>query len=474
MALNTKIEYVDASWDPWRGCTEVSPGCANCYARELSYRNPAVFGSWGKGKPRVKSKGWGQPILWDRKAAQAGEPLWVFPSKCDWLDEEVPAEWLGQFLDLISATPHLKWLLLSKRPQNFVPRLQMAADWLDKASSDGYTPVCGTSSKRNHSLPIREIRGTGDRRGGSDLAREEANIQPLDGRSEDGAVRASSGGDGKRERLSSGADNARQEADIRRSASSGVDALQRADSARNDYKPQTRTEGGQPAVGVGVGDIQRAATSRDKNAWSASSRREGSETSKDESKGRGCSDDAATSSGRRDGEEYSSALRHEAESCRSHSSPSDVDPSSVAQWIRAWLNGQPPANVWVGTSVEDQTRADERIPILLATPAALRFLSVEPLLESVNLGRFEPLNVSRIGWIIVGGESRQKSGPARHCHTEWIRRIVFDCALAKIPVFVKQMGSNTWTGNPVTHPKGGDPSEWPSDLRVRQFPEERR
>ena len=57
MAMDTKIEYVDASWDPWRGCTEVSPGCANCYARELSFRNPAVFGQWGKGKPRVKSKG---------------------------------------------------------------------------------------------------------------------------------------------------------------------------------------------------------------------------------------------------------------------------------------------------------------------------------------------------------------------------------------------------------------------------------
>lgn len=137
MSENTKIEWCDHSWSPWRGCTKVSAGCANCYAETLSKRNPAVLGQWGKGKPRVLAKNWRDPVKWDRAAAlreaflegQGGNK--VFPSLCDWLDDEVPVEWLARFLKLIHDTPNLTWLLLTKRPELFCARVLEAAKHFD-------------------------------------------------------------------------------------------------------------------------------------------------------------------------------------------------------------------------------------------------------------------------------------------------------------------------------------------------------
>lgn len=139
----------------------------------------------------------------------------------------------------------------------------------------------------------------------------------------------------------------------------------------------------------------------------------------------------------------------------------------------------PLPNVWLGVSAENQEQADKRIPLLLQCPAAVRFVSAEPLLGPVDVSRFM-WPVSRfIDWVIVGGES----GPgARPCNVEWIRSIVMQCGDAGVPVFVKQLGakprsfSREMRGEPgveypLAHKKGADPSEWPDDLRVRQFPE---
>lgn len=149
-------------------------------------------------------------------------------------------------------------------------------------------------------------------------------------------------------------------------------------------------------------------------------------------------------------------------------------------------------NVLLGVSVETQATADERIPLLLQTPAALRFLNCEPLLEEVDLttvrcldgamtqpgvkfnsaqplGTFNALTAG-ISWIIAGGESGYN---ARRCSVEWIRALVRQCKAAGVPVFVKQLGTH-WaktSGTMDTHTKGGDPSVWSENLRVRQFPE---
>lgn len=274
----TKIEWTDYTWSPWEGCTKISPGCVNCYAETRNHR----FGmdNWGKGKPRRLTVDWKKPLRWDgliavRKENFAQQNLRVFPSLCDWLDDEVPIQWLSDFMGLMLATPNLDWLLLTKRPENFF-RVQ-------------------------HCL-----------------------------------------------------------------------------------------------------DDERA-----------------------------------------------------------------------AMWFK---EGSPPRNIWIGVSVEDQQRADERIPGLLKIPAAVRFLSVEPLLGPVQL---EALRINTlmpgapgIDWVIIGGES---GAGARPCNIEWLRLCIRQCRAAGVPVFVKQLGSNPVSNRgpqriKLRHNKGGDPFEWPEDLQVREFP----
>lgn len=133
------------------------------------------------------------------------------------------------------------------------------------------------------------------------------------------------------------------------------------------------------------------------------------------------------------------------------------------------LPDPPLRNLWLGVSVEDRLRK-HRIEALRDIPAALRFLSLEPLLEDLGT-----LDLRGIGWVIVGGES----GPeARGCHMAWIEYIVDQCASEGIPCFVKQLGANPRDGTfrygcDSDPKKGGNPNDWPLDLRVRQFPVER-
>lgn len=149
-----------------------------------------------------------------------------------------------------------------------------------------------------------------------------------------------------------------------------------------------------------------------------------------------------------------------------------------------------PANVWIGTTVEDQKRADERIPELLKVPARVRFLSCEPLLEAVTLklsewgscfhegldGRDDEADhracASHLDWVIVGGES---GNGARPFDLAWARSLRDQCAAARVSCFVKQIGANAVgeIGFRYADRKGGDMLEWPADLRVRQWPEVR-
>ncbi len=92
-----------------------------------------------------------------------------------------------------------------------------------------------------------------------------------------------------------------------------------------------------------------------------------------------------------------------------------------------------PPNVWMGVSVENQHWAEQRIPALLDVPAEIRFLSVEPLLRSVDLRQF----LAGLDWVIVGGESGRRARPMR---AEWVRRIREDCADKGVPFFFKQWG----------------------------------
>lgn len=151
-----------------------------------------------------------------------------------------------------------------------------------------------------------------------------------------------------------------------------------------------------------------------------------------------------------------------------------------------------PRNAWVGCTVEDQKRAEERLDHLTPIPAPVLFVSYEPALEAVDFRRwlcgrrsipgvispsvgFQVTN--RIGWLIVGGES----GPgARPFDLAWARQAVNKCKAAGVPVFVKQLGAQPVQSgeDAIRHGsiigmrdrKGGDMDEWPADLRIREFP----
>lgn len=113
----------------------------------------------------------------------------------------------------------------------------------------------------------------------------------------------------------------------------------------------------------------------------------------------------------------------------------------------------PPKNVWLGVSVEDQKSADERIPLLLRCPAAVRWVSAEPLLGPVNL-TFEDRPVD---WVVVGGESGHGARPMAH---SWARSLRDQCVSAGVPFFMKQMGGRakkTMAGIP-------------EDLMIREYP----
>lgn len=183
-------------------------------------------------------------------------------------------------------------------------------------------------------------------------------------------------------------------------------------------------------------------------------------------------------------------------------------------WLHRWLNGEAPANVWAGATVEDRIRAGRADP-LREIPARVRFLSIEPLLEDVA----PVLDLRRIDWIIIGGES---GAGARRFEVEWAYKLIARANRFGIAAFVKQLGAfvvdrndvgfeaenETWAEGPEkgkpTRPRawptprrieddingyreeyqgadvrvhlvdraGGDPAEWPLELRLREFPVE--
>ena len=137
----------------------------------------------------------------------------------------------------------------------------------------------------------------------------------------------------------------------------------------------------------------------------------------------------------------------------------------------------PPQNIWWGVSVEDQATADERIPLLLQTPAAVRWVSAEPILGNIDLTRIdyiaesmshvdslrgayfydglnEPPATPKLDWIVAGGES---SPQARPMHPDWVRAIRDQCHTARVPFFFKQWGE--WASNIVLESERGDRSK---------------
>lgn len=325
MGKNSKIEWTDHTFNPWEGCTKVSPGCQNCYAEARNHR----FGldNWGPGKKRRRTSAanWKLPLRWNNEAAKAHErsvidiceigggaampprrPRVFCASLADWLDDEVPIAWLADLLNLIHDTPNLDWLLLTKRPENFFKRIRQV-----RAMAMLYlTYKYGADDNLLIGHPDFEF-------------------------------------------------------------------------LRNQIGSESKEE-----------------IEAKKQQWGGIS-------------GMLC------------GWTYSDVTN---------------EPD------------QPPANVWIGTTVEDQERADQRIPELLKIPAKVRFLSCEPLLGPVDLSLWLPDQDAdqdttafhsfhhpedSLHWIIAGGESGPRARPS---NPDWFRSLRDQCQAAGVPFFFKQWG----------------------------------
>ena len=128
MSESTIIAWTTRTWNPWRGCTKISPGCKNCYmftAQERYGRNP---------KEVVRTKTWGDPVKWQRQAAAAGETEMVFTcSWSDWFHADAD-EWRDEAWALVRRCPNLQFQILTKRSDRIEAHLP--ADW-----GEGYPNV---------------------------------------------------------------------------------------------------------------------------------------------------------------------------------------------------------------------------------------------------------------------------------------------------------------------------------------------
>lgn len=158
MGNNTAIQWCDATFNPWTGCTKISPACDNCYARNLvEGRLQRSFDD----RIRTAESTWKQPRTWNRKAERDGVRRKVFcASLADVFDNQVPEGWREDLFALIDATPWLDWLLLTKRPQNIakmMPRFAVPV-WNEGARDYGDEPAVrsnvwlGTTAEDNGRL----------------------------------------------------------------------------------------------------------------------------------------------------------------------------------------------------------------------------------------------------------------------------------------------------------------------------------
>lgn len=153
----TKIEWADHTFNPWIGCTQISPACDHCYAQVHQDRR---FGrvKWGAGQPRSRTSptNWKKPLTWNRQAAAEGTRPFVFcASLADVFDNEVDPAWRADLFELIERTPQLVWLLLTKRIGNVLkmvkalpPNVALGATMANQAEYDRDAPKLQMAASR--------------------------------------------------------------------------------------------------------------------------------------------------------------------------------------------------------------------------------------------------------------------------------------------------------------------------------------
>jgi len=154
MGENSAISWTQHTWNPWLGCTKISPACDGCYAEAmLDHRYGKV--KWGGERVRTVPNTWAQPFRWQKKAAKDGTRPFVFcASLADIFDNQVNPQWRADAFDVMRQTPNLVYLLLTKRPQNIV-KLSDAAGGLPQNAALGTTVEDQTRAAIN--LPALQV-----------------------------------------------------------------------------------------------------------------------------------------------------------------------------------------------------------------------------------------------------------------------------------------------------------------------------
>lgn len=144
MAENSAISWTTHTWNPWIGCSKVSPACDGCYAEAMMDKryHRVQWGAPGQGagtRSRTSKSTWDAPLKWQRQAVKDGTRPFVFcASLADIFDNQVPAEWRRDAFEVMRKTPNLVYLLLTKRPQNII-KLSEAAGGLPANAAIGTT-----------------------------------------------------------------------------------------------------------------------------------------------------------------------------------------------------------------------------------------------------------------------------------------------------------------------------------------------
>lgn len=477
----TTIQWAHFSFNPWVGCQRVSPGCTNCYAEAYDRRvgglpkgqrkDPEVAElRWGPKAARVRTSdaNWRKPLAWNEAARKAGERHRVFCSSlADVFEDRFELEpWRLQLFDLIRQTPNLDWLLLTKRPENVRRMISDAIDrtvttpwdtfavggWL-QAWSDGRPPAnvwLGTTvedQKRTDERIPELLKVPAAVRFLScepllervDLSKW-IGLYPLNATNRDGRSVVRSGASGLAEGASGRlglAGRAKKEEQERQSHHTCGDSVSNR-RGRGTRLPDSEGDGGWSA---------------DDNSG-ASAGLEGFDRPHSEG-----ADDQPQERGEVGQPPEQSGIGHVRGAGETRSGDSEGR-STRPEW-REELHGQ---------AHERGREGDPSQTIVRREPEVSR--------EGLRGQRPDDLQDRQrpaLDLVIIGGES----GPgARPFHLDWARDLVDQCRHAGAAPFVKQLGSLPVANEnddrraifKIRDSAGGDPNEWPEDLRVREFP----